>query len=351
VRPGDLPHLLAIARARPAQAGLHVYYGRDRLPARDGLAHGGIVKLQSLSDAFPNAPRRFNLLYLVSSALPTDAQILVRLAARRGAAVVLNQNGVAYPGWYGPGYERVNAPRARILHAADHVVYQSEFCRISADRFYGARHGPSDVLHNPVDVRRFTPGSVRRDGLVLLLGGSQYQRYRFDVALETLVRLEADVRLVVTGELSWHADRQQARREAAEGIEQLGLGDRVELTGPYAQRDAPDVFRRADVLLHTKYNDPCPTVVLEAMACGLPIVYSASGGTPELVGPDAGIGVEAPLDWEQDHPPAPEALADGVRRIRERIDEYAEAARTRAETFNVDAWLARHRALFEQLVR
>ena len=52
-----------------------------------------------------------------------------------------------------------------------------------------------------------------------------------------------------------------------------------------------------------------PTVVLEALASGLPVVYSASGGTPELVGDDAGVGVPAPLDWEQDHPPAPEALA------------------------------------------
>ena len=53
------------------------------------------------------------------------------------------------------------------------------------------------------------------------------------------------------------------------------------------------MLRRAHVLLHTKVNDPCPTAVIEAMACGLPVAYPASGGTVELVGDEAGIGVAA----------------------------------------------------------
>ena len=72
-------------------------------------------------------------------------------------------------------------------------------------------------------------------------------------------------------------------------------------------------MRRADLLLHTKYNDPCPTVVLEAMASGLPVVYSASGGVPELVGEEAGVGIPAPFDWEHDHPPKGRARRGGAR--------------------------------------
>jgi glycosyltransferase involved in cell wall biosynthesis len=129
-----------------------------------------------------------------------------------------------------------------------------------------------------------------------------------------------------------------------------GVEDRVELLGPYSQAEAPALYRRADLLLHTKYNDPCPTVVLEAMACGLPVVHSASGGTPELVG-EAGVGIEAPLDWEHDHPPAAEALAAAVRECAERLDALSSAARTRAMRFDVRPWLERHRAVFEELVR
>ena len=71
----------------------------------------------------------------------------------------------------------------------------------------------------------------------------------------------------------------------------IGVAERVEFLGPYSQLEAPHILRRGHVLLHTKYNDPCPTAVIEAMACGVPVVYSSSGGVPELVGQEAGIGV------------------------------------------------------------
>jgi glycosyltransferase involved in cell wall biosynthesis len=138
------------------------------------------------------------------------------------------------------------------------------------------------------------------------------------------------------------------RRELRELLE--GDAERVELVGPYSQAAAPALYRRADVLLHTKYNDPCPTVVVEAMACGLPVVYSASGGTPELVGEEAGIGVPAPLDWTRDHPPEPEQLAAAVQRVAERLPEYSTAARKRSLRFDVRPWFDRHREVFERLL-
>ena len=66
---------------------------------------------------------------------------------------------------------------------------------------------------------------------------------------------------------------------------------------------------------------------------------------------EAGAGVPAPLDWEQDHPPDPQALADAVRRVVQRLDEHAEAARERALRFDLKWWVERHRLVFEELVR
>jgi glycosyltransferase involved in cell wall biosynthesis len=111
---------------------------------------------------------------------------------------------------------------------------------------------------------------------------------------------------------------------------------------------APGLIRRADVLLHTKYNDPCPTIVIEAMACRLPVVYSASG-VPELVSHEAGIGIPEPLDWERDHPPAPASLAAAVRAGTERLDDRADAARERSRRFDAPCRIERHVELFEEL--
>ena len=64
----------------------------------DEPAVGGIVKLQHLIQEFPDTPHGFNVLYLVSSRLPDGAVALADWARRRGARVVINQNGAAYPG-------------------------------------------------------------------------------------------------------------------------------------------------------------------------------------------------------------------------------------------------------------
>jgi glycosyltransferase involved in cell wall biosynthesis len=341
-----------IAAAGPRRGEPAVSYGVERMPGAADVVYGGHVKFQLLNEELPNAPRDFNVLYLGSTSMPLEAPMLVRLARRRGAAFAWNQNGVAYPAWHGPGWELVNAPRARLLHEADHVFFQSEFCKLASDRWYGERREGWEVLHNAVDTRRFVPAAERPPRpLTLLLGGNQYQRYRVEAALETLAlvrRERPDARLIVTGELSFAPDGVAV---VGELVRRLGLDDAVELTGPYSQAEAPALVARADLLLHTKVNDPCPTVVLEAMAAGLPVVHSASGGTPELVG-EAGAGVPTPLDWERDHPPDPGELAKAVATVADRLDEYAATARARAvERFDSRDWVARHRAVFEELIR
>jgi glycosyltransferase involved in cell wall biosynthesis len=330
-----------------------VFYGFTRVPRTSA---GGIVKVQRMQSRFPNAPWRFNVLYLVSSRLPPDASALVRLGRAHGVPLVLNQNGVAYPAWHGPGWEATNAPIARALTAAAHVFYQSEFCKLSADRFLGAPTGTWEVLHNAVDTDVFTPRSSRIAGpLTLLVAGTQDLRYRVSVALEVLalvLRSRADVRMVITGRLRWAGNARQATMDAQGMAAALGVADRVVFAGPYTQDDAPVLYRRGHVLLHAKYNDPSPGVVPEAMACGLPVVFSASGGVPELVGSDAGIGVPAELSWERDIPPDPAAMADAVLRVTERLSDFSEAARQRAvQRFDMRRWLARHADVLSDIVR
>jgi glycosyltransferase involved in cell wall biosynthesis len=324
---------------------VRVFYGHDRVPAPGERAAGGTAKAQKLAERFPNSAGDFSLLYLGSTWLPRDLGPLLWVARRRGAPIVVNQDGVAYPGWAGSRTEELNGPLRRAVLAADHVVYQSEFSKRSADLFLGEPQGTWEVLYNAVDVNRYTPAErPPTDCPIVLLGGDQTQAYRLELALRVLaalLRRYPDAQLLVTGRLVVSPKSL---------VDELGLRDRVHLLGEYTQRDAPEIFQRAHLLLHTKVNDPCPTLVVEAMACGLPVVYPASGGTVELVGDEAGIGVPHPDGWERDEPPTPEALAGAVERVLSDLSRYSGAARARAvERFSLEPWLECHHELFERL--
>ena len=333
--------LVAGGRAKP---GLRVFYGWDRIPGPGEQVAGGTAKLQKLAARWPNHPTDYSLLYLGTTYLPRDLRPLLWVTLRRGAKLVVNQDGVAYPGWAGERTEALNEPLRRVVRAADHVVYQSAFSKRSSDLFLGEPRGSWEILPNAVDVERFTPGEPPSGGPVVLLGGDQTQAYRLELALEAfrhVLDAQPDARLLVSGRLV---------SDPEPFLSRLGLAAAVDFTGPYTQAEAPDVFRRAHVLLHTKVNDPCPTAVIEAMACGVPVAYAASGGTVELVGDEGGVGVAHPDGFDRDEPPSAEALAAAVAAVLDDRQRYAEGARRRAvERFSLDGWLDRHAELFASL--
>lgn len=334
-----------LVRGNPGP-GLRVFYGRDDVPPPGAAVGGGSGKIQRLAARYPSHPYDFSLLYLASNWMPRDLGLLLRLARRRKIPVVVNQDGVGYPGWAGIRTEAVNGPIRTLLSCADHVLYQSEFCKRSADRWVGPPTGTWEILPNAVDVDSFTPAERGPErGPVLLLGGDQTQVYRLELGLATLATVAQSypgARMIVTGRLVVPVEPLVSR---------FGVEGRVDVVGRYLQDDAPALFRRAHILVHTKVNDPCPSLVLEAMSCGLPVVYAKSGGVPELVGEDGGIGVPHPDGYERDEPPEPEAIADAVSRVFAELPTYASAARSRVvEKFALERWLARHAELFARLV-
>jgi len=334
----------------PRRDGPAVSYGEAVGSESSGVIHGGRVKLLHLAEEFPSAVADFNLLYLVSSAPPKFALELVAWARARGVKFVWNQNGVAYPGWYGNRSEEINGPMRALRDQADYIFHQSEFCRQCADQFLGPAGAPSEIAFNCVDTTLFTPASPP-DGSVcqLLATGSHYESYRVLSVLETvaeLVRRQFPVALHLAGRLAWP----DAEAGVNDKIRELGIGNYVRRTAAYRQEEAPAFYQAAHILIHPKYKDPCPTVPIEAMACGVPVIGSASGGMPELVSPEAGVLIDVPDSWEENHWPTASAMADAVETIMARWPEYRAAARRRAEAlFSKELWLAKHRRVFQAL--
>ncbi|MBC6440761.1 MAG: glycosyltransferase family 4 protein [Rhodospirillales bacterium] len=319
--------------------------------ARSGSGGGPLVKVARLREHFPEARGSYNLVYLLSNAPYLDRGSLTTLR-RRKVPVVLNQNGVFHEAWFDGDWRAKNREMAAAYHLADHVFWQSDFCRRCAQRFLGERDGAGEVLFNAVDTGRFAPAARRPERPVtfLVAGKIEHHLYpRIGDALEAVARLRHDGRNIVLR----IAGSLDARSESAfrGDVARLSLEDAATWTGPYSQQDAPDMYRSADVYLLTKPSDPCPNTVLEALACGLPVVYSATGGVPELVGEDAGWPLACEESFERMVWPSIDDLASAMAEAADAFGDKVEAARDRAVArYDIGHWIGRHRAVFEALL-
>jgi len=332
----------------PKNPTARVFYGG----ARGGNRGGPQVKVDLLKGIFPENRSDFNILYLLSGALYMPPEIISCLKSR-GVSVVLNQNGVFYPAWYPREWQAENARMARVMDLADHVFYQSAFCKKSADRFLGTTAKACDILYNGVDTEVFIPAATRgqRQRFRFLVTGNigQPTFYRLQNALDALVlarRGGLDIEIVFFGMLP-----DDLHVMLCGAIEEVNMQEFFLLKGSYSRSQAPQVFANADAYLITKHNDPCPNVVLEALSCGLPVLYAASGGVPELVGDEAGIALPVPETYEENPVPSAAAIAEGMAVIMAGRDDFASAARVRAQNmFDIRLWAERHRALFQRLI-
>jgi glycosyltransferase involved in cell wall biosynthesis len=158
------------------------------------------------------------------------------------------------------------------------------------------------VIYNGVDTDRYHPASpeeraaARRllgldeAGVVLMAVGSLKPVKGIDVLIRAagpVLSSRADSRLALVGEGPDRAALQALARER-------GVGGRVVFAG---LRDDVDVLlRAADALVLPSRSESLPTVVIEAMATGLPVVATRVGGVPELVEPERSALVVPPDD-------------------------------------------------------
>lgn len=338
---------VAFAKSRVGDTEPKVYYGG----ARAGRAGGPQVKVGLLQQSFPEHTTGFNLVYLLSGALYLSKFSLNRLN-KLDIPIILNQNGVFFPAWYPDGWEKQNERFARVMERSDHVFYQSEFCKRAADKFVGVQPASWEILYNGVDTKLFSPTPERSlDGrpLKLLLTGkiSKSVKSRLLTTIEG-VGAARKAGLNVVLDIFGIIDS-DVMTEALILIDHFGLEDDVTFCGSYSRAEAPDIYRSADVYVLNTQNDACPNTVLEAMASGLPVLYSSSGGVPELVGSEAGAGLAVAESFEYESSPTARQFAEGLAKIVQNYEAMALCARKRAcEKFDISFWYDRHRAVFSE---
>jgi glycosyltransferase involved in cell wall biosynthesis len=113
----------------------------------------------------------------------------------------------------------------------------------------------------------------------------------------------------------------------------MQLGGQVKITwaGLISSEKIPEIDRSAHVLFSADLNAACPNAVIEALACGTPVVSFATGALPEML--EGGGGLTVPYGGDPWHldPPDIQSLAQAALMIIQDQSLFRRAARQRAE--------------------
>jgi glycosyltransferase involved in cell wall biosynthesis len=189
-----------------------------------------------------------------------------------------------------------------------------------------------EVIPNGVDLDVFRPGEAsRRAGLVFAAQGGRANEFKdYPTLREALGRVSVPVEAIALG-------------DAGGGEERLGQA-LVKAIGTVSPSEVASRLRVAELYVHPSRADTFPSGVLEALACGAPVVASRVGGIPEQLSVETGVLVD-PGDPAVLAAAIESLLADAAR--RERMSAAA-AADARAR-FSLDRQVDAYVALYEEV--
>lgn len=210
--------------------------------------------------------------------------------------VLIDYHGITPPGLWGAHNREGLARGVRergLVWCADAVVAHSLFTR---EELMGGTHIPEErvqIMGHPVDAAFWRPGPPARDlreqlgtgpATLLLFVGRLALNKRTPVLVEALAHLcdlTPPVHAVLVGDTGdlYRDEADRCRTLAAE----LGVADRLHVVGRLSDERLRDAYRSADVFVMPSRHEGFCVPVVEAMACGVPVVACRAAALPETV--------------------------------------------------------------------
>jgi glycosyltransferase involved in cell wall biosynthesis len=187
------------------------------------------------------------------------------------------------------------------------VIAPSEFSKKTLCEAFGLLEERIKVVPHGVDVSRFAPTEKDSKGISLLFVGELEERKGIRYLIEafgSIINIHEDIELILVGKGTQELELKQLTRK-------LNLEKHIKFAG-YVDgwsNEITDYYNSADIFVFPSLKEGFGMVLVEAMACGLPVISTNTSAIPEVVG-DAGILVE---------PRNPRVLADAIIRLIEDI--------------------------------
>jgi glycosyltransferase involved in cell wall biosynthesis len=230
----------------------------------------------------------------------------------------------------------------RIVRSADLVTTVSRALAEELAKRYGVDLDQTNVLGNAVDTSLFVPDSEKREGRYVLYTG----RLAWNKGLVDLIKcakhvLKAcpDVSFTLTG-------KGPAERHVKRLVARMGMDREFSFVGFVDKRSLIRLYQNSSVFVCPSYYEGLPTTLLEAMACGLPVVATGVGGISEVI-EDGQNGFLVPTR-------SPEALADRIVDLLNtsglRAQMGRSARKTVEECYSWDKTVARALGFYESIM-
>jgi glycosyltransferase involved in cell wall biosynthesis len=248
---------------------------RRYLPRRvltEAVAQCDILQVVSGSPAYANA--------VCGLGKPVSVHCATRVKVERRRRDTHPSNLL---GWWGKAMTHLtNRIDDRVLRSADAIQVMNSWMYAYASKLNDGRDVDLRLAPPGVDARIFCPAGRAREGdaYVLCVGRLDDPRKNVELLLDAYALIPECIRNGLRVILAGQAGPPATFWQRAET---LGLRDRIEFIAEPSRQELVTLYQRASVFALTSDEEGFGVVVLEAMACGTPVISTRSGGPDDII--------------------------------------------------------------------
>jgi glycosyltransferase involved in cell wall biosynthesis len=318
--------------------GIHVHrVDSYRYPTPDFATWAAMmnVNLQTKAAEIMASTKKIHLIH-AHDWLVANASVGLKHVFRIPLIVTIHSTEQGRRGGLYDDYQRmINSTEAWLTREAWRIICCSKYMAVEVARNLGVPQDKIDVVPNGIDSSLFE-GPIEVEGLrarfaladeilVLYVGRLVYEK-GITLLVEAMPQVlrSLNVKLVIVGE-------GYLKEDLINRVHDLGLADKVYVTGFLDSETLRGLFRVADVCVIPSMYEPFGIVALEAMAAGSPIVTSGVGGLGEILEHDKNAVFVYPT---------PESIAWGITKVLKDptyADRIRQQARMRISSYRWEA--------------